>query len=420
MIEYRSALSLNLKKIALPAAALLCTDMNCKEASHHCAIGQYAEAISGACLAAAESCIPHTSNHCTGPKRVPGWSERVEPLRQKSLFWYRLWVECGRPRSGAVADCMRRTRASYHCAVRQVKRNENTIVRERIANALIDDPSRNFWTEVKKIRNNKACNSRIVDGCTDESSIAQLFALKYRELYSSVPYDDMEMQRILTELDVSIADEGLRRSDHIFTAHEVATAIKKLNAHKNDGSSNGLSTDHLINASPDLSIHIAFLFTCMVTHGSAPGSALSSQSPRNTTINAADSINFRGIALSSVYCKLFDNIILEKFNDKLCTSDLQFGFKSKSSTNMCTMILKETIAYYNKNQSSVYCTFLDASKAFDRVHYCKLFRLLIRRGIPACIVRILIVLYTNNEVCVFGLVWPRTIFRHVMELNREQ
>jgi len=26
---------------------------------------------------------------------------------------------------------------------------------------------------------------------------------------------------------------------------------------------------------------------------------------------------------------------------------------------------------------------LDASKAFDRVHYCKLFRLLIKRGLPA-------------------------------------
>ena len=31
---------------------------------------------------------------------------------------------------------------------------------------------------------------------------------------------------------------------HIFTVSDVADAIKKLNAHKNDGNSNGLSTDH--------------------------------------------------------------------------------------------------------------------------------------------------------------------------------
>ena len=70
----------------------------------------------------------------------------------------------------------------------------------------------------------------------------------------------------------------------------------------------------------------------------------------------------------------------------------------KSSTNMCTMVLKETLSYYNSNQSSVYFTFLDASMAFDRVQYCKLFRLLIRRGLPACIVKILAVLYTSSQV----------------------
>ena len=65
---------------------------------------------------------------------------------------------------------------------------------------------------------------------------------------------------------------------------------------------------------------------------------------------------------------------------------------------MCTMVLKETISYYTTNQSSVFCSFLDASKAFDRVRYCKMFRLLMRRGLPACIVRILIVLYTSSQV----------------------
>lgn len=89
---------------------------------------------------------------------------------------------------------------------------------------------------------------------------------------------------------------------------------------------------------------------------------------------------------------------MSKYQDKLSTSDQQFGFKSKSSTNMCTLVLKETISYYVKNQSSVFCTFLDATKAFDRVHYCKLFRLLIKRKLPSCIVRTLINLYTSSEV----------------------
>ena len=94
-------------------------------------------------------------------------------------------------------------------------------------------------------------------------------------------------------------------------------------------------------------------------------------------------------ALSSVFYKIFDNIVLDKFHDILITSEHQFGFKRNSSTNMCTMILKEAISYYVKNNTFAFCT-LDASKAFDRVNYCKLFQLLINRGLPAIFVRFII------------------------------
>ena len=84
---------------------------------------------------------------------------------------------------------MRRTRARYHYAIRQVKRDEDMLVRDRLADALIDDPNRNFWTEVKRIFNGKACSTLTVDDFVEESSIAQLFANKYRSLYSSVPFN---------------------------------------------------------------------------------------------------------------------------------------------------------------------------------------------------------------------------------------
>jgi Reverse transcriptase (RNA-dependent DNA polymerase) len=62
------------------------------------------------------------------------------------------------------------------------------------------------------------------------------------------------------------------------------------------------------------------------------------------------------------------------------------------------MVLKESLSYYAHHQSSVFCTFLDASKAFDRVRYCKLFRLLVSRQVPALTVRGLINFYTGNFV----------------------
>jgi Reverse transcriptase (RNA-dependent DNA polymerase) len=95
---------------------------------------------------------------------------------------------------------------------------------------------------------------------------------------------------------------------------------------------------------------------------------------------------------------LFDNIVLSRYADHLSYSKLQFGFKAKSSTNLCSMVLTESLAYYINNQSSVFCTFLDATKVFDRVRHCKMFNLLMSRQLPAIIIRLLINFYIGNYV----------------------
>ena len=79
---------------------------------------------------------------------------------------------------------------------------------------------------------------------------------------------------------------------------------------------------------------------------------------------------------------------------------MQFGFKPAHSTSMCTFVLKETLSYYTQNDSSVYCVLLDASKAFDRISYTKLFNCLIDRNLPAIVIRFLINLYTDQSMCV--------------------
>jgi hypothetical protein len=181
----------------------------------------------------------------------------------------------------------------------------------------------------------------------------------------------------------------------------VSLMTRMLEAHKNESSSE-LSSDYVINAGNDCMVHIACLFSAVIVHGTAPANFLSSTIvpiPKGRNANLSVSENFRGIALSSIFGKIFDNIILERYQCQLASCELQFGFKRKSSTNLCSMVLKETLSYYVNHQTPVFCTFLDASKAFDRLHYCKLFELLMKRNLPACIIRVLIN-YIHTIFCV--------------------
>ena len=395
--NYQVQLSSQLQGIIVPTEALSCTDVMCCDSSHIHAINNYANSIMGACLCAAECTLPRTSSRQQS-RRMPGWSEYVQPLKEKSLFWHQLWVYCGRPHSGAVADCMRRSRASYHYAIRWARKNEEGIISERIAESMLSS-DRNFWDEVKRIRSISVVSSKTVDGISDASRISKLFADNYRHLYNTISYDSGDLQCIINELNHKLAQEA-DVSVYVSNVSHVKAAVNRLKSHKNDGSTD-LSSDHIIHACDDLHVHTALLFNAILVHGSLPNDFLYSTIvpiPKGRNVNVADSANFRGIAVCSVFGKLFDNIVLQQFSDSFHTSQLQFGFKAKSSTNLCTFVLKEAMSYYVKHQSSVFCTFLDATKAFDRINYCKLFRLLLKRDLPASVVRMLLFVYTNNFV----------------------
>ena len=58
---------------------------------------------------------------------------------------------------------------------------------------------------------------------------------------------------------------------------------------------------------------------------------------------------YRSLAISSILSKILDYVIIDQQSDSLGTSDYQFGFKSHSSTMLCSTMLIETIQYYDEN-----------------------------------------------------------------------
>jgi hypothetical protein len=64
--------------------------------------------------------------------------------------------------------------------------------------------------------------------------------------------------------------------------------------------------------------------------------------------------NYRPIISSSVFLKTLEYAIKFKIEHLLCTNERQFGFKSHSSTQYATLVLKEVINTYTTQNSNVY------------------------------------------------------------------
>ena len=89
---------------------------------------------------------------------------------------------------------------------------------------------------------------------------------------------------------------------------------------------------------------------------------------------------------------------MEEQEDSLFTNRLQFGFKKQSSTVVCTSMLLETIDYYNEYDTDCYLLLLDASKAFDRVEYVKLFNTLRDSNMCPVVLRLIMNMYINQQI----------------------
>ena len=162
-----------------------------------------------------------------------------------------------------------------------------------------------------------------------------------------------------------------------------------------------IMSDNLLHGMNRLFQYIACLFTTMLCHGIAPTGFLLSKLvpiPKNKRVHKCDPNNYRQIAIDSLLCKVFDIIILDSQSKILGTDVLQFGFKKNSAAVMCTPLMLETIDYYVENNTDCYLLLLDASKAFDRVEYVKLFTILRDRKLCPIVLRLLMNMYINQTI----------------------
>ena len=132
---------------------MLCKDFSCSVSSHITDLDLFSHNVIDACVFATNDAIPcrNLSRPREKHKHFPGWTPELNFAREQSLFWHFIWDVCERPREGEVADVMRHARNHYHYFIRRIKKNSDLAVRRSLGNALLRDPTRDYWSDVKKI-----------------------------------------------------------------------------------------------------------------------------------------------------------------------------------------------------------------------------------------------------------------------------
>ncbi len=391
--NYCSSLDSALQSLPIPPQ-VLCRDPLCIQSHHKQCTDNYAESIIK-CMLDASDCLPKTSQS----KKLPGWKDKVKPLRDKAIFWHNLWKDNGKPVNGIIADIMRSTRKLYHKQVKHIQREKTLYRNEKMASAIASNTDRDLWEEIRKMNSGPPAVN-VLDGKTDSIDIANGFAEKYDTLYNSVGYDGDELQNIMDQIDSAISLDSPNSTTHYVSITEIVEAIKMLNPKKCDGN-HGLFTNHFKNAPHRLALHLSHLFSSMLTHGCTPSelrlSTLTSI-PKDLKESLTTSDNYRGIALGSIMCKIYDIVMINRYSDILSSSSMQFAYKSQHSTALCTNLVRETAEHYISNDGCIYTCLLDASKAFDRVNFVQLFKILMNRGLPPIVIRSIINMYTSQEM----------------------
>ena len=375
--------------------ALTCSNHKCVIHTEH--IRLLHNDIIDICSIASKACLPHTSNS-KGMKIVPGWNEYVKEHADNARVWHDVWLQSGKPMQGDIANMKRKTRLKYHYAICFVMKENIRIRNNKMGEAISTNNDRVLWDEAKKMSKTNNNLPSVIDGITGIEEISDIFADKYDALYNSVSYSQNDLSILMRNIDTQITNVCPNHS-HTITVKEVKNALAKLKLGKKEES--GLFSNHLIYGSDRLIIMITLLFNSMLVHGIAPDELiLGTMIPliKDSRASKQCSDNYRALTIGTGLSKLLDIVILDRQKDVLDTSELQFGFKEKLSTTMCSFMVLETIAYYKSKGSNVHVLLLDASKAFDRVDYIKLFEKLINKGMCSLTIRLLLNMYTDQKL----------------------
>ena len=241
------------------------------------------------------------------------------------------------------------------------------------------DNLRKTWQGIKEIINVKSKNSNNISCITDDNvniSDPTRIANCFNKFYVSIADNILKKRKYAGKKDYRDFLKNPLNNSFVLekcTPQEIAFLLKSLNPHKAYGP-NSIPTKILHLLANDICKPLCTIFNLSFDNGQFPNLL---KIAKTIPIFKKDSrllvSNYRPISLLSNINKILEKLMfnrvygfLEKYK---CIYNLQFGFRSKHSTNHALVEITETIRKALDDGKNACGVFVDLQKAFDTVNH---------------------------------------------------
>jgi len=256
------------------------------------------------------------------------WDVELSQLKADSCSTHAQWVTAGRPRSGPIFVAKTKAKAKYKNEIRKKKSSSINQISDNLSSALLGSSQQSFWKIWNSNFKTKTCKNNIFLADSDQTSVASRFVKHFADVCNK-PYNNSDsdhenklcMNRLLNYTGHSNLVKCTVDSDLVYNM------ILNMKDNKAVGLDN-ISAQHLKLSHPIVSVVLSKFFELFVfcnyvsvNFGQCFIVPISKDDSSRSLKKVDD---FRGITISSIVSKVFENVLFTVYGSNYMT---QFGFK---------------------------------------------------------------------------------------------
>ena len=365
-------------------------------------VDMYKEVVNNISCAAV-TCLPKFKVE-KGPRRhnIPLWRERMAPLKNDVDYWLQVQFLNGGPQ-----QCNHLIRQRLRLAKSRYRREFRNLKREISVNIAEATTVRNCFNRL--LRNPKTPTPAIIDGCSTNAQ-PEMWRHHFKTVFKgddAIPYKGPLLDDVCTELSANDVNEF-----EFITLKEIDSAIMQIDTNKSYVRHNHWKYLSSFNHAAKQCLLYTFNFWIKNTFSSVDVYfnwdlflANLNVIPKKGKDDLSLRKSWRPITIGSSENWLLEKIMQSRLMPFLSTSDNQFGYKSKHSTNHAI----EIVRILERSHDAHVC-FLDASSAFDNLSWRRIKVQLVKRNVPRTLVKLVMIqlFSTKISVCNTVIFFPRT------------